>query len=119
MAIPLLLACGGGHDLTGKLALTDPSAKWGVGNACEGTGGYADIKVGAEVTIKDEAGKILATSTLSKSEAATTQECDFTFTANVEDAKFYQVEVSHRGAVTYSRDDVARQGWRIGMEIGH
>lgn len=98
--------------------MVDTSAKWAPGQLCDGVGGFSDIRVDAPVTIKDEAGKILATTKLASGHAATTQICDFTFSANVEDAKFYQVEVSHRGAVTYSKDDLDRAGWKIATTLG-
>jgi hypothetical protein len=36
----------------------------------------------------------------------------------VPDANFYQVEVSHRGAVTYSKDDMDKRQWIIAVELG-
>lgn len=37
---------------------------------------------------------------------------------NVPDAKFYQVEVSHRGAASYSRSDLDKANWTIALSIG-
>jgi hypothetical protein len=31
---------------------------------------------------------------------------------------FYKVEVSHRGALTYSYDDMKSQNWTVGLKLG-
>jgi hypothetical protein len=36
----------------------------------------------------------------------------------IPDAKFYQVEVSHRGALTYSPSDLDQCGWKIELTLG-
>src|SRR5947209_5651479 len=89
LALAFVTACGGGaseptltseptasqpstHPLHGQVTLKDhtgDSLGHGLGDAqvggeCLGTGGYRDIREGAQVTVKDEGGTIIATSTL-------------------------------------------------------
>lgn len=33
-------------------------------------------------------------------------------------AAFYSVEVSHRGAITYSRADMLASGWTVALTLG-
>jgi hypothetical protein len=37
---------------------------------------------------------------------------------DAEDADFYSVEVSHRGEITYSRDELEAAGWSIDLTLG-
>lgn len=37
---------------------------------------------------------------------------------NVPDAKFYRVEVSHRGEVTFEHDQLKRNGWLVFLSVG-
>jgi hypothetical protein len=127
-----LAACGASaspatHELRGTLVLSeDLGAQAGINNngttvstSCQGSGGYADIQTGASIVIKDEGGKILATGTLGDGLALDQFNCSFTFqVTSVPDAKFYQVEVSHRGAITYSRADMDKAGWKVQFTLG-
>ncbi|HEY9251559.1 MAG TPA: hypothetical protein VIP06_02790 [Nocardioides sp.] len=83
----------------------------GVGNSCDTDGGYSDIRRGAQVTVRDGDGKVLALGELGWGSVYAVQadkatQCRFEFTvAKVPDSKeFYSVEVSHRGEVRFDRD---------------
>lgn len=75
-------------------------------SGCAGTGGYSDIGEGASVTVYDGSGQVIAVGALSSGSLSGTS-CDFPVTVtNVPDgARFYQVEISHRGKVTLSGTD--------------
>lgn len=92
--------------LTGSMTLYDTDVR-SYGSGCGGTGGYSDIAEGASVTIYDDAGKIVGTGHLGNSTIIGGVSCEFAFSVDVPDGKpFYQVEVTHRGKVTYSAADV-------------
>jgi hypothetical protein len=78
-------------------------------DGCSGQGGYSDISAGADVTITDGAGAIVALGHLSESESAGSEECTFPFSVpDVPSGKgFYGVEVSHRGSLKYAEADLA------------
>jgi hypothetical protein len=103
------------HSADGVLELDD--------GTCTGTSGYDDLTEGASVTLRDEHGTTIGTSALGPgtlSGAGLSKVCTFPFTITdvPTSAKFYAVEVSHRGAVTYSHDQLAQQGWTVGLTIG-
>jgi hypothetical protein len=84
------------------------------GKTCQGVDGYDDIHGGASVVIHDSAGKVVATGALDDgvgTELATADiavTCRFDFTVrDVPRQKFYGVEVSHRGTVTFNAKQVS------------
>jgi hypothetical protein len=79
-------------------------------------GGYNDIVAGAQVVIEDGTGSTLATTDL-RGGTLGMHGCTFTFEADVLDAPFYRITVTHRGAVTYSRDDMERSGWHADLKL--
>jgi multidrug efflux pump subunit AcrA (membrane-fusion protein) len=79
----------------------------------DGSGGrFSDIVAGAQVTIEDGAGKVLATSTLTGG-LIDPRGCTFTFSAEVSDADLYRVAVAQRGGLTFSRSDLEANGWKV------
>jgi hypothetical protein len=92
-------------------------------DTCYGVGGYADIGSGTAVTMTDERGLILAVGNLEDGVfgwSGAAVGCNFRFgLGNVPDtAKFYSVEVSHRGKVTYSHEEMNAMGWSLQLTIG-
>lgn len=80
-------------------------------------GGYDDLAAGANVVVRDGEGGIIATSKLTggvQSSAGVT----FTFTAKVPKTEFYEVEVSHRGGLRFSFEDLEKADWEIHSSIG-
>lgn len=107
------------HSITGLLTLTDTDEFWTEGDACEGSGGYGDIREGAQVTVKDGNGTTLATSNLLEGVASNAFDCDFAFALpDVPEAEFYAVEVSHRGEITSSRRELEDNNWFVGLSLG-
>ena len=45
-------------------------------------------------------------------------QCEFTFAIQVPDATFYSIEVSHRGEIRYSREELAERDWTVGLTLG-
>lgn len=111
------------HRITGTLELADTSAYGNgilaVGGSCWGTGGYSDITAGATVTLTDEAGTILASTSLGEG-SGTASLCTFDFTLEgvPDTAKFYSVQVSRRGQVTNSHADMVADGWTFALTLG-
>ena len=111
------------HTVSGTFGLLDSDASFPSittsGSGCQGTGGYADISPGAQVTLKDGDGKILGTTQLSTGSGTTTA-CLFTFAIpNVPEVAFYSVEISHRGQVTNSLADLKSSGWTFSLTLGN
>lgn len=84
---------------------------------CFGANGYADISAGAQVTVSDSSGKTVALGELSGGRVRSGA-CVFDVT--VEDVpagnRFYKVEVTHRGNVQYSEDEM-RNG-QVSLVLG-
>ena len=117
------VACGSGsHTLHGTLTLTSSGGISRSGSNCSGTGGYSDLTAGGAVTVKNESGTVIATGSLDDGVSDATYPtvvCHFSFTiASVPDAKFYSIEVTHRGALTYSQDHLNSDGWKVDASIG-
>jgi hypothetical protein len=117
---------GSTHTLTGSITVTDtPSGYYGTssvtvyGEFCSTSGGYADMQTGANVVAKDAASKIIATGSLGVGVAVGSYGCEFGFTLVVPDSEYYSIEVSHRGALTYSRDELAAELWDLSLTLGN
>lgn len=98
-------------DVTGSLTLTDGSGVLDLGEGmCAGQNGYDDITAGAQVDVYDASGKVLATSSLEPGTPATDGLGGCTFNFDVPGVpaglKLYQVQVSHRGMLTESYDEM-------------
>lgn len=127
VAVVVLGAVGCGSEkpapftLRGSLTLKDPVALDPNHVACSGSGGENDIVQGAAVTVYDAGGKVVGSGSLGSGRYASedsTAPCLFPFSVpNVPGgSKFYQVEVSHRGKVTFSADEV--KAGKVGMSLG-
>lgn len=94
-------------DIGGTITLVDGATYSSApGFECEGDRGYDDISPVAEVRVADESGTLLAVGSLTSS----VREGDFcTFFFTVPEvprgASFYDVEISHRGSVSYDESD--------------
>lgn len=118
----LLTGCGtpavAAHDISGSLDLSGSDSFSTSGANCSGDGGYSDIDEGAQVTVKDQAGALIATGAL-KAGVADGSTCTFPFTVKaVPDATFYSVEVSHRGALNYSSAQMKSANWNLAFTLG-
>ncbi|MGW0777682.1 hypothetical protein ACWD01_29450 [Streptomyces sp. NPDC002835] len=94
-------------------SITLPSVGAGLDNdaLCSGTGGYSDIDLGTQVNITDATGTLVAHGSLGPGEK-TEAGCQFSFTINdiTPGSKFYTVEVSHRGGLTQTEDELRMGG---------
>jgi hypothetical protein len=91
------------------------------GYKCAGSGGYDDIGQGAQVVVKDGSGNTIATGELheGRSQRSYASSCSFDFAVtNVSAVDFYSIEVSHRGAITFSREELEAKGWNVGVTLG-
>lgn len=107
--------------LRGSLTLKDPVALDPNHVVCSGSGGEGDIVQGATITVYDAGGKVVGSGSLGSGRYASDDSvapCVFRFSVpNVPGgSKFYQVEVSHRGKVTFSADEV--KAGKVGMSLG-
>jgi len=93
-----------------------------VGQACTGIGGYDDIHAGTSVVVRDDASKIVATGSLAAGKVvdrlSLVGTCGFDFEVDVPDSAFCQVEVSHRGNVTFSKGDLEGRSWTVALSLG-
>lgn len=100
--------------VSGTLTLVDKDAYWS-GN-CAGTGGYSDIREGAQVIVTDAAGKTVGVGALSKGVPDGSTVCRFTLDVSVPAGLgFYGVELGRRGSVKYAEQDLDT----VRLSIGH
>lgn len=103
LAVASLVGCASTVDVAGSVEVSDN---------CHGSI-YGDVHSGTEVTIYNGPGEIVATTSLDPGKTLNGRSCLYPFkVTGVSDSDFYQVEVSHRGKVTFTReqfegDDVA------------
>lgn len=103
------------HVLVGSLSLKDGFVEGSDG--CEGDGGYDDIREGAQVVVRSQ-GKTIATTDLGSGRRVDGA-CAFLFlVSELPDAEFYSVEVSHRGGLEYSRDQMEATDWEPTISLG-
>lgn len=116
--------------LTGTFVLSSSERMAaGPNGTCRGSGGYSDIVPGMPVTVKDQAGTIIATGAANFDGSAPTATwtaslgvvnlCDLKFEIdNLPVATFYSIEVGHRGALSFSAADLAAAGWHVDFTLG-
>ncbi|MFF0109554.1 hypothetical protein [Streptomyces hirsutus] len=97
----------GSFSTDGTLTVAGIGAGLEPGELCSGTGGYSDVDFGTQVNVTDAAGTLVAMGSLGFGEKAELG-CEFPFT--VDDippgSKFYTVEVSHRGGLTQTENEL-------------
>jgi hypothetical protein len=107
----------GSHAITGSLTLYDND----LNDACSPGLGYNDISAGTSVTVKNQSGAVIGTGALGAGTYASDglSSCEFPFTVSgVPGARFYTVEVSHRGGMTYSAADLAAKSYKVDVSLG-
>ncbi|WP_377454571.1 hypothetical protein [Rhodococcoides fascians] len=98
-------------QLAGTMTLTESVTRYGGGPGfeCVGYKGYDDMTQATAVTVSDESGTLLAKGTFAGSTggSASSYPCVFTFVIDAVPTgkNFYKVEVSHRGALSYTQDE--------------
>lgn len=137
-AIAVVVACGGGgddptptpehHVVSGATTLDfgDSRVLGGdfriinTGEACVGSGPYDDIREGGAVTVRDEAGTVIATAGLDEGEWVQSSPghiCVHTFNVDVPLADLYSFEVVERGEISYSYDVMTDSGWTVEFSL--
>ncbi|MFK4146861.1 hypothetical protein [Streptomyces sp. NPDC004065] len=108
---------GASFSTDGTLTVAGIGTGLDSGETCSGTGGYSDIDFGTQVTVTDAAGTLVATGSLGLGRE-TEQGCEFPFTVDdiTPGSKLYTVEISHRGGLTKTEDEL-RAG-RLGFTLG-
>lgn len=111
------------HTIRGDMSLMDSDSFRGrrTGGACSGSGGYADIDEGTTVSIKNESGTLIGSGSLDAGTIVsdTLGACVFPFNVEgVKDASFFQVEVSHRGGLSYSKKEIEAKSWTVDATLG-
>lgn len=108
--------------LTGAITVGDPEGDSVItqGDAfCFTSGGYSDISVGAGVVVRDENDTIIATGSLDFPVSPMAGNCTFPFRVdNLPRADFYTIEVTHRGPITYSFDELESYDWFLSLSLG-
>lgn len=96
-------------EIAGTVTLIDGAASSSTpGFACEGDRGYNDISPTTAIRVSDESGMPLATGSLAYS-VLEDEFCTFFFTVPdvPRGASRYDVEISHRGSVSYDEAEAA------------
>lgn len=102
-------------SINGDMTLYDNAASPASG--CQGTGGYQDIGQGTAVTVSDESGTLLAKSVLLTGFDGGDGYCTWFFTVSDVPGgkKFYKVEVSHRGAISFTEAEAKSH---VSLQLG-
>ena len=106
-----------GHTVKGYLSLQDSAVF--VGKACQGAGGYTDLVEGTPVVVRDGDGQIIGTGRFGAGRGTGARSaCVFAFTVkHVPDAETYSFQMSHRGGVVYTHEELEDNNWRIGAAL--
>lgn len=92
--------------------------------SCEGLGGYSDIRAGAQLVVKDEAGKVIGSGTLDQGHLdidllGAGAVCGFPFTiTGLPKAEQYELGMGNRGSITYSFADLESAKWDVKLTLG-
>lgn len=108
-------------SISGDFALGDYSAFGNLskGDTCTGKEGYSDIHSSAQVVLKDGAGTILSISRLGKGYADGIGNCMFSVSfEKVPRVEFYSFEVSSRGELKYSYEDLESNSFAVELTLG-
>ena len=106
------------HTIQGEMTLTDFDHYLGAkaGTSCYGHGGYDDIHEGAVVRVSDQKGTVIGSGSLGAGTISSDDVPHCVFPINVTgvtDATFFQVEVSHRGQLPFSKSELSEAGWTV------
>ncbi|MGQ0846519.1 MAG: hypothetical protein ACT4QF_20545 [Sporichthyaceae bacterium] len=126
LAIGTLLGSDPSRTITGSISLIDPdnSAQWAAASrsastACQGDGGYSDMRAGSSVSVSDSAGKIVGVSALETGRAQSSGVCEFSFRVpSLPDSDFYQVQVGRRGQLPSSAAELKKNNWTVELSLG-
>ena len=86
-----------------------------------GDGGYSDVGPGMGLTIRDQSGDIVGSTTLPSSGTPYPGGCGCVWTMTVDvpaNVQYLVIGSSRRGEVTYDRDELVRNDWTAGISLG-
>lgn len=113
-----LLAIGRSRNLDGTFTVVDPDGYREVATGCRGVGADADIAPGTDIVLRDDAGRVVARSSLGDG-TEDAAGCTFPFTLYaVPRSEAYELQVGSRGSLTYSRDELDRLDWTVALSSG-
>ena len=84
---------------------------------CVTLGGYDDIKIGTQITVRDQSGTIIGVGELEPIHTEMNK-CEFTFTIAVPNVTFYTFEMGRRGEITYTKQELEQADWHVDLVIG-
>lgn len=119
-AEPTATPTPGPHWILGHVTLYVHQPTWKVADeSCSGSGAYADIRAGLQMTLRDQDNRILGVSPLGEGWVMTPLEaCRFLFGYDPAPyAEFYQVESNGRQGLTYSYADMVDNYWTVALEL--
>ena len=118
-------AADDGHTVKGYLSLQD-SATF-IGKVCQGAGGYTDLEEGTPVVVRDGDGQVIGAGRFAAGRGtriakvggvSVPSACVFAFRLkHVPDAETYSFEMSHRGGVVYTHEELEESNWRVGAAL--
>jgi len=128
VVLAVLAGCGATAEATpepraisGSFTLHATGAGWSEDAAgCRGDGGYSDIRSGMQITLRDETGRVMGTTSfpVGRVEGAGLR-CVFEFEfTDAPEAEFYTLDSGRRGELTYSVAELEDRGWHVGIDIG-
>lgn len=109
IGLVVYLLIGRSFTASGTFTLFDYRGFGGAGGLfCSGSGGYDDIREGAQVIIRDEAGTTVGVGELVNPRTAGESACTFSFTIHdvPSGADFYEVEVTSWGGISYTQAEL-------------
>lgn len=115
------------HIIVGELTLVDSDVTVYDDQTCAGTGGYDDFGDGMNVTIRDASDKVIASGVTANAKSPkgdgdvsilTDMICKTKFAVEVPDADFYQVQVGHRGTLSYRKAELEKKDWKVELSLG-
>lgn len=90
------------------------------GLPCDGSSvsdGYSDLREGTKIRVTDDKDKTVAVAALSAGKSDAKLRCHFHFSVQVPDRPIYSIEISHRGALTYTKKKLEKMHWKLALGI--
>lgn len=104
------------YIVEGHLYLFDTDVR-NTRTGCYGTGGYSDLGTGGQVLILDGQQNVLGVGRL-ETTGETALGCEWTFSIEVPEAEFYQINIGHRSPVVYTLEELEELQWLVELSIG-
>lgn len=115
------------HELTGSITLRYPGYSGtttnsaDLGQDCQGTGGYSDIREGARVVVRDGNGTTLATTSLLVGTVESGGYCRLDLEpVDLPESDFYRISAGNdsRGTLEYAMAELEGLNWTVDLSLG-